>query len=277
MSQHTAIASTIIRSGFGAAIRHWTLAAIGACALGGLFPVGTASQSERAVTVAAPGELISLGVLRHIFARFSLKTSIRVQVIALEGEPDADLSLVVASGSEDSTPIMRSDSTEYVAVRHRENDDTAQLLDWLTASAGHRAIRGFTSEAGVTFEPIIAQALPDEAPTIIGDTVAGERVAMVHCSRCHVIGEANRKGGIGSTPSFGVLRTLDDWESRFAAFFILKPHGAFTQIEGVTAPFSESLPSPITPIEMTLAELEELLAYVSQVPKADLGGQLIFQ
>jgi hypothetical protein len=74
-----------------------------------------------------------------------------------------------------------------------------------------------------------------------------------------------------------VLRALPDWEQRFAAFYVLNPHPAFTQIADVTDPFPIDRPSPIAPIELDLDELEALMAYVTAMPAADLGDPLEHQ
>lgn len=100
----------------------------------------------------------------------------------------------------------------------------------------------------------------------------GEKLTFLNCGRCHVIGSRNRMGGIGSTPSFMVIRTWEDWEDRMKAFWTLNPHPAFTQIEGVTDPFPPARPSPIHPIELTLDEVERILRYARSVQPADLGG-----
>lgn len=82
---------------------------------------------------------------------------------------------------------------------------------------------------------------------------------------------------IGSTPSFFVLKVFDDWEDRFLAFYALRPHGSFTQISDVTDPFPKNLPPAIMPVEMTLAELDDIVAYVATLKAADLGAPLIHQ
>ena len=38
-----------------------------------------------------------------------------------------------------------------------------------------------------------------------GDVDKGRKVAELHCSRCHVVGDFNKNGGIASTPSFQML------------------------------------------------------------------------
>jgi len=77
---------------------------------------------------------------------------------------------------------------------------------------------------------------------------------------------------IGSTPSFALMRNFGDWEGRFQTFFLLKPHPAFTQVADVTDPFPDNLPSPIAPIEVTLDEIDAIVAYVATIAPADLGA-----
>lgn len=54
----------------------------------------------------------------------------------------------------------------------------------------------------------------------------------------------------------------------------MNPHPAFTQVAEVTPPFDETRPSPIVPVEITLDELENILAYVAVLSPADLGAPL---
>ena len=110
-----------------------------------------------------------------------------------------------------------------------------------------------------------------------GDASVGEKLSFIHCGRCHVIGERNRMSGISSTPSFGLLRTFDDWTERFSAFYVLKPHPAFTQVADVTPPFDISRPPPIAPLEMTVEDIEAIVAYVASIPPADLGAPIQHQ
>jgi mono/diheme cytochrome c family protein len=109
-------------------------------------------------------------------------------------------------------------------------------------------------------------------PVAAQDYAPGEKLTLFNCGRCHVINDRNKYGGIGSTPSFGALRTLEDWEERFSAFYVLPPHPAFTQIEGVTEPFPINRPSPIHPMELTLQELDAITAYTRTIAPKDLGA-----
>ena len=63
-------------------------------------------------------------------------------------------------------------------------------------------------------------------------------------------------------------------ESNIEAFSDMKTHGAFTQVEDVTPPFDPLSPSPIVPVEMTLDDLDAILAYVWTIKPADLGAPI---
>ena len=102
----------------------------------------------------------------------------------------------------------------------------------------------------------------------------GEKLALFNCGRCHVIGPRNKMGGIGSTPSFPVLRTIEDWEDRMKAFWTLRPHPSFTQIEGVTEPFPADQPAHVHPVTLTLDDVDKIVDYARTVPPADLGSDL---
>ena len=104
-----------------------------------------------------------------------------------------------------------------------------------------------------------------------GEWRPGEKLAYLNCGRCHVIGERNRMGGIGSTPGFRVIRTWEDWEAKMRGFHALNPHPAFTQIEGLTDPFPASRPSPIHPLRLTRDEVERIVDYARTLAPADLG------
>jgi len=111
-------------------------------------------------------------------------------------------------------------------------------------------------------------------PASAGDYVLGEKLAISNCGRCHVVSPKNRMGGIGSTPSFAVLRAFPDWEDRMKAFWTLRPHPAFTQVEGMTEPFAAERPPHIHPIRLTLDELDTIIAYARTIEPADLGADL---
>ena len=103
----------------------------------------------------------------------------------------------------------------------------------------------------------------------------GEKLTLLHCGRCHVVNEKNRMGGIGSTPSFPVMRGRENWEERMRAFYGEPPHAAITQIEGVTDPFPINRPPPIHPMRLTLEEIDKIIDYVRTLEPPDLGEMRI--
>lgn len=228
----------------------------------------TPSWSQEALGLAAPEEVSDSGLLQHILPRFSLKTGIRVVA-----DDSGVMSLSIAPPGD---PVFQRDGVVY---HLQVQDDTrqARFRDWLLSDIGKRTVESYAPAQGNPFSASIEVAATETEQVLDGDATLGQELSMSLCGRCHVIGPQNRMNGLGSTPSFAVLRSLPDWSERFEAFFVLNPHPAFTQIEDVTAPFAVDRPSPIHPVEMTLEDLEAILAFVSGMRAADLGDPLQFQ
>ena len=89
----------------------------------------------------------------------------------------------------------------------------------------------------------------------------GEKIANLHCARCHVIPGRNNMG-IGSTPSFKTMVTSKSaaWRDKFEAFFSLAPHPAFVTIKEMRT--ERSGPAIAAPIILSLREIDDLMAYV---------------
>ncbi|CUJ92595.1 hypothetical protein RUE5091_01237 [Ruegeria denitrificans] len=226
------------------------------------------SWSQETLGLAAPAEVTDSGLLQHILPRFSLKTGIRViaddgGILVLETAPPGD-------------PVFVRDGVVY-HLRIGDNARHERFRDWLLSDIGKNTVESYVPDQGTPFSASFEVATTQQETVIEGDAVRGEELSMTHCGRCHVIGPQNRMNGLGSTPSFAVLRSMPDWSERFEAFFALNPHPAFTQIDGLTPPFDPERPSPIHPVEMTLDELEAILAFVSVIKAADLGAPLQFQ
>ena len=92
-----------------------------------------------------------------------------------------------------------------------------------------------------------------------GDAEAGRKISQKHCARCHVVDD-NKYGGINSTPSFQLLAKRDDYLDRFGSFYDRRPHPVFVRVPGVSA--WTDLPSPMTPFEITLEQIEDIVSYV---------------
>lgn len=114
-------------------------------------------------------------------------------------------------------------------------------------------IAGLTACLGL----VAGNALADDSIAV------GKRVAVEHCARCHVVGEANRMGGLGSTPSFALLRRMGDWEERYSSFFARNPHPAFITVEGLSA--KRTLPPNAAPITLTEQQVDALMVYVREM------------
>ncbi len=226
---------------------------------------------DKLVRLHAPDALIESGLLKHILPRFSLKTQVRIEQVAT---PDsADLAL----GSDGRAIFAGLGQTWHMEIRSGDHPGTERLADWLLSDIGQRTITSFAPRGEAPFGPSGAVQQETVEISIDGDAEAGHRVSVEKCTRCHAVDAATTGWGIGSTPSFSVLRALPDWEARFAAFYVLNPHPAFTQITDLTPPFPINRPSPISPIELDLDELEALMAYVAAMTAADLGKPLEHQ
>ncbi len=94
-----------------------------------------------------------------------------------------------------------------------------------------------------------------------GNIVNGQKISETHCARCHVIGDYNKFGGIGSTPSFQLLvKRRPDYEARFETFFERPPHPAFVTIKGYGRRM-EHLPANAAPVELPLSAVLDILAF----------------
>ncbi len=230
-----------------------------------------AAANDKQVALHAPEALVQSGLLKHILPRFSLKTQVRVTLVT---EDQADM----VFGPEKGRALFEGvGAVWHMDLRSPDHPGTQRFAKWLTSDVGRNTIQGFAPEGTALFGPPPAREAKVAAVELDGDAVLGKTVSHVKCGRCHVTSEENRMNGIGSTPSFFVLRTFDDWDLRFSGFYALKPHGAFTQIEDVTDPFPEDRPSPIAPIDLTLDELEAVIAYVRSLAAADLGKPIEHQ
>ena len=100
----------------------------------------------------------------------------------------------------------------------------------------------------------------------------GEKLVRQHCTRCHVVGNLNKYGGIGSTPSFGAMKSLSDWQDRFATFWSLLPHPSVVQVEGLSPERPKGLLATTKQIFLNMDDVDAIQAYVDTVPVKDLGG-----
>lgn len=235
-----------------------------------VWPLGVMAE-DRLVRLYAPVDLVESGLMRHILPRFSLKTQVRVDLVETTDTADIILGPV-------GRALFQSDETIWhMNVIAGDHPGTLRLTEWLLGDVGKRTIFGFAPDGVPLFTPPAEAVLRTVEIVIDGDPVLGHTVAQAKCGRCHAVDEAGKMNSIGSTPSFFVLRSLENWQDRFMTFYVLNPHPAFTQIATITQPFAQNLPPPIVPVEMTLNQLQAVLAYVGTLKAADLGAPLEHQ
>ncbi len=110
--------------------------------------------------------------------------------------------------------------------------------------------------AGVAVAGVIVSTAPARAD---GDLEAGRKMSVKHCARCHVIGDFNPFGGIGSTPSFQLLANRNDWLERFQTFYERRPHPVFVRVPDV--PRWTELPSHVKEFRVTPENIQDIIAF----------------
>ena len=99
-----------------------------------------------------------------------------------------------------------------------------------------------------------------------GDVKKGRKIAITHCARCHVVGDYNPYGGIGSTPSFRSMASSPDiFMERFETFYLRNPHPVFVLVEGVRTEFK--LPPYAAPFTIKLDDIADIIAFVKTLRK----------
>jgi len=227
-----------------------------------LLPLPAFAQ-DKAFNLSVPQELVQTGLIDYILPRFSLKTGVRITITDNAETALGDAGTPVFKGPERLWHLSPVDAP--AAVRFQ---------DWLLSDIGKRTIEAFEADGTAPFSADVTEAVVEAAVQIEGDAVAGKALSLKKCGRCHVVAAENRMDAIGSSPSFALMRTFDDWQRRFEDFYVLRPHPAFTQVTGITPPFDPSLPSPIEPIVVAEEDIQAILAYVATVPPADLGAPI---
>lgn len=244
------------------------------CCAAALIATVPRMATAQDVTLAVPQSLQDSGLFEYVVPRFSLKTGVRIAVV--QNTEGADLSLSTDSAVGRAV-FTGPHATWHMAIPDSASKDARRFADWLTSDIGKRTVAAYTVDGANPFGPP-AQVKAEVAKiTYDGDATQGKILSDKLCGRCHVVMRDKQMNDIGSTPSFHVLRALQDWDRRFESFYALNPHPAFTQVAEVTPPFHEERPSPIVPVEMTLEDLEAIIAYVAALKPADLGAPVQHQ
>ncbi len=230
---------------------------------------GIAMAQQRNLRISVSPVLVETGFLKHLLPRFTLKTQVRIDLV----ETGADVVL----GPTGATPILQGEDVVYYVSVPVEGPKAARFVDWLKSAIGQRTIGAFKRDGVQVFTGAADLVVVATKVVFAGDIAVGETLSFANCGRCHVVGPKNRMGGVGSTPSFALMRTFPDWQRRFETFFSLRPHPSFTQITDVTEPFAANLPPTIVPLEITVDQLDSIVAFVATIEPADLGAPIVHQ
>jgi len=95
----------------------------------------------------------------------------------------------------------------------------------------------------------------------------GFELARQYCSRCHVIGDYNRMGGIGNSPSFSWMVKSVDWRERFQTFYTRRPHPVFVRVPGYAR--WSNVESYYPPFEILLSEIDLITEYAGSLQTAN--------
>lgn len=262
-----------------------------------LLFAGAAGAQGKMFALVADDRLVSSGLIDYLIPRFSLKYGMRVTVLPAPGDTVADIvaggdadaalaawetvrGLVEAGRAREPRNAFRSAKPDgggpfsIALLPDRENGEhAARFARWLLSDIGQRTITNFTGES-VRYLPGTAPEVEVEVALPEGDAEEGERLSLLHCARCHVVSDKNRFGGIGSTPSFAAMRSIDNWLERFLNFWDENPHPSFLQVEGMTDPFDPQRPPHVAPIEITQDELAAIVAFAGTIEPKDLGAAI---
>lgn len=241
---------------------------------------GAARADHQDLTLFASPALVEIGFLAFLLPRFSLKTGVKIHVqpLAVGATIPAGADVVLGTATGAGRLAMRGLGQDFAVLQIAPQDHPAtRFTDWLLSEIGQRTVAQFTDNGAQVFTGAASAGPQVTAAPLSGNASRGEILSYSNCGRCHVIGARNRMNGIGSTPSFAVLRSFADWKHRFLSFYALNPHPSFSQVTGVTAPFDEALPPPISPLVLTLDQLDDIIAFTDTIEPADLGAPLVHQ
>ena len=101
--------------------------------------------------------------------------------------------------------------------------------------------------------------MPRQRASTPGRRVAGRKMSLKHCARCHVIGDFNPFGGIGSTPSSGC------WPGATTGWSVSRPFTSagririFVRVPDV--PRWTKLPPHVKEFRMTPENIQDIFAF----------------
>ena len=222
-----------------------------------------------------PEELLMIEFDKHILPRFKFKTQITINAVSSFENSDASI------GVKTNGTSIFSDLNDVIYKIKLSTTDESKLkkiyrfIDWLKSSSGISAIEGFELNGAQIFKSLKLEKKEIQEFVFEGDDDNGLLISKKHCKRCHVVDD-NAFAGIDSSPSFHAMRSFEDWEERFRAFWTVSPHLNVISIKDVYDAGKKFSPVVIAPIELTLDEVDDILSYVSKIKPKDLGKPINF-
>jgi len=225
------------------------------------------------VLIDLPSEMSDSGFAAHVLPRFQFRA--RIKLVPATPDQTAVVGFTKARGK--GTPVLTARDGTVFSLRFPKGNAAGQkLLKWFLSTPGKNAVASFPKGGPPLFSIYQAPTITEQNHLPEGNALLGSELALRHCGRCHVVDERNRMGGIGSTPSFGALRARDNWQTLFRVFWTEPPHPSFTLIPGMTDAFTSTRPAYISPVQLTLEQVDAIIAFVASIAPKDLGAPLSF-
>ena len=240
-----------------------------------LFFTLTKNLSSEEIHLHFPEELLMVEFDKHILPRFKFKTQIKIKAVNFFENSDASIGIKTNGISifSDLNDIIYK--IELITSEEAKLKKIDKFIDWLKSTSGISAIEGFQFNEVPIFKAILSEKKEKKEFVFEGDSKNGLLISQKHCKRCHVVDD-NAFAGIDSSPSFHAMRSFEDWEERFRAFWTVSPHLNVISITEVYDAGSNLSPVVIAPIELTLDEVDDILSYVSKIVPKDLGKPINF-
>ena len=240
-----------------------------------VFFILAKNLSSEEIHLHFPEELLMVEFDKHILPRFKFKTQITINAVNSFENSDASI------GVKTNGTSIFSDLNDVIYKIKLSTTDESKLkkidrfIDWLKSSSGISAIEGFELNGAQIFKALQLEKKETQEFVFEGDDENGLLISKKHCKRCHVVDD-NAFAGIDSSPSFHAMRSFEDWEERFRAFWTVSPHLNVISIKDVYDAGKKFSPVVIAPIELTLDEVDDILSYVSKIKPKDLGKPINF-
>ena len=238
--------------------------------------LGTAQTAvAQEVFIEFPEELLMIEFDKYLLPRFKFKTQIMIRVSSESDSLDARLGLIPKGKELFSDLNGFVYRLETITPNANQISKLEKFVSWLNSPSGITTIEDFSINGSNVFKALESKVEKKEEEVFEGNIASGLSLSQEHCKRCHVVDD-NAFAGIDSTPSFHAMRSFDDWQERFMAFWTVSPHLNVISINEVYEAGSKTVPITISPIRISLEQVDDILAYVASIHPKDLGKPINF-